>query len=414
MPPAELYLDNNVMTKMSSDTMRTLLEWSQRHFSTTANHDGGVMSRRMLSMFQREISLQCGFELSEYSIFFTANTNLILSTISRYAARTNIMPHIIISAMDSPVLLEYANNLYKDKLCQLTILSVEKYGAEYGAVSIHSLETVIRRNTCLISIAGGSELGIINNMRGLSAVAKKFKIPFYSDMSRLIGRSIINPNSIGLAAFSISLQIIGGFPGINALVVKNQFVSGFGLTLSNTETNIPGIAASLSAFKVATTDMSKKNSMLKKYRTHIMATISSKVKCFDILAFPSDPISSIDGGITISAPRPPPDPEVKRAMASKLPVIFWISPRRNNESRVLPNTLTFAIYGEHKYIRLLEQKGIIVGEFDNVKTFIPTITEAMTIPKALRQSIIQIGLTDINTSEDIMRFINTFLDILMS
>lgn len=431
------YLDNNASTLMSDAVMKAMMAWCNRG-NPSSDHESAREARRMVSTFRRSIAADCGFELAgrdAYEIIFTScasesNCQMVNGAVRSYAAKTGRMPHVVTSAAEHKSLLDCCARLAKERMCQLTILPVERHGPAFGAVNVDALAAAMRPNTCLVTImSANGETGVLNNLRELSKVARRARVPFHTDAAQLFGKSAFFPAALGVDAFSAAFHKIGGPPGVGLLVMRRDVVEGYdmGAHISGQQNggmrggteNIPGIGASFAAFRAATEGRAEKLARQLQLRNTIRRAISARIPCFYVDDHAPRPPESIDGGIT-----PPPPAartetaEVGRALAqaekNDTPVIFWIAPAEDN--RVLPNTLLLSVrrrnFSGAMARAALEARGVVISAGNSLKPS-PSVA-ALDLHPALHAGVLRVSLSADTTADDIRAFIVNFLEVVTS
>jgi len=397
----------------------------------------------MMDAFRAEIAAECGIELEGpdgYHLVFTSggsesNAAVLAGAVRAYLAKTGRLPHVATSAAEHKSLLTCGLRLAKERLCQLTVLPVGQAGPGLGAVSVADLEAAMRPNTCLVSImAANNETGILNNLRELSAVARRARVPFHTDAVQLFGKAPLRAAALGLDAFSASFHKLGGPPGVGLLALRRSFVAGYDLGplvcgsqnggLRGGTENLPGIGASFAAFRRAMEGRAEKAARILRLRELVKQALAARLPCFPLDEHESAPKPSIDGGIT---PPPPLEressPAVRRALRtarkSGAPVVFWIAPA--DSRRVLPNTLLLAVWRPGFCNRAaraaLERRGVIVSigaACDAHDGGASGVVVAMGVPPPLRAGVLRVSLGDGTTGADIEQFVRQFLAVVTS
>lgn len=418
------YLDNNASALMPQSVVDEMAVWCNRG-CPSSGHASAEEAAKMLRSFKRLIYSKLHLEENAHEIIFgsgaaEANSHIITACVRAYGAKTRTIPHIVTSNAEHPSVIECCRQLESEKMCQLSVLSVE---TGTGVVNPEEFRKALRPNTCLATIIAASHVtGAISNLKKLASYARERQVPFHCDAAQMVGRELFRPETLGLDAFSVSFHKMGGPPGTGFLSVSRKLVEGFGLRalISGDEprglrgggVNLPGLGASMKAFSLALDGRLDKAERLRKWRNRLKSKMEAAYPCFNYTDHPADETPSIDGGIT-----PPPVPfagsskareAIAKAAKKGPPAIFWIEPA-DVSAPVLCNTLLFAVrrpeFDGAKAIKLLEKRGVIVGRgWEEVLV-------AMKVPAPLRKTAIQISMSDTTTPEDLAKFLVQFASI---
>ena len=131
-------------------------------------------------------------------------------------ARKGRGSHIISTAIEHHAVLHTLEALEKEGFA-VTLL---KPDAE-GFISPADLEAAIRPDTILISVmAANNEIGTIEPVAELGAVAAAHKIPFHTDAVQAFGHIPLDVQAMHISALSLSAHKLGGPKGVGALYLK--------------------------------------------------------------------------------------------------------------------------------------------------------------------------------------------------
>ena len=162
--------------------------------------------------------------------------------------------HIITSAIEHHALLHTAQHLEKQGYA-VTYLPVD----ELGRVSPADVEAAIRPDTLLISImAANNEIGTIQPVAEIGAVARKHKVLFHTDAVQAVGHIPVDVEAWNVDLLSLSAHKFQGPKGVGALYVRRPLrlpplLHGGGQEKgrrSGTE-NVPGVIGMAAALKEA-------------------------------------------------------------------------------------------------------------------------------------------------------------------
>lgn len=446
-----VYLDNNGTTIMPPDVVDAVVRWMNRG-DPSAEYASAREARRLMDRFRQHLATEGGFDLETpqgYTLIFTGggsegNAHILTAAARAYAARTKKLPHVITSAAEHKSVLACCLRLARDRMIQLTVLPVRKVGPGSGGlagtVDPEELRRALRANTCLVSImAANHETGAINDVRALGAIAHAERIPFHSDTVQLFGKSAIRPGELNLDAFTVAFHKLHGPPGVGLLGLRNDLVEGYGLGalvagdqnggLRGGVENLPGIAGSFAATKLAMTDRGQKNRQVRRLRDGIRAALGRRLLAVHVDEYcearprvsdrnPATPKSSRVRG----APRTERGAALARrlddAADRDLPVVVWLGP--SDPAKVLPNTILLAVlrspprrsggFCARKMRAALEAAGVIVSVCGSADGGPSHVLEAMDVPPELWPGAIRVSLSDETTAAEAATFVARFAE----
>jgi len=138
-------------------------------------------------------------------------------TVPVFAAQSGTVPgHIVVSAIEHVSVLEPAKSLKKLGF-EVTEVPVDSE----GVVHPDKLEAAIRPETILVSVMHANyEVGTIQNIKELAAIARKHKVPFHSDGTAAVGRIPVDVADLGVDAYTFPAMSVYGPKGAAALYLK--------------------------------------------------------------------------------------------------------------------------------------------------------------------------------------------------
>jgi cysteine desulfurase len=209
-------------------------------------------------------------------IFTSGGTESCNMAIKGVATASKKGRHIITSRIEHFAVLEPLKYLAKQGF-EVTHLPVDKY----GIVSPEDLEAAIRDDTCLISIMhANNEIGTIQPIKELAAVARRRKVPFHTDACITAGHIPIDVSDIGVDLLSMSAHKMYGPKGTGALFIRSgirvvPLIHGGGQERrlrSGTE-NVPGIVGFGKAAEIAGAEMHSEAERLTKLRDQLIKRV---------------------------------------------------------------------------------------------------------------------------------------------
>jgi cysteine desulfurase len=125
-------------------------------------------------------------------------------------------PHIVVSAIEHVSVLEPAKSLKKLGF-DVTEVPVDSE----GVVHPDKLEAAMKPETILVSMMHANyEIGAMQNIKELAAIAHKHKVPFHSDGTAAVGRIPVDVADLGVDAYSFPAMSVYGPKGAAALYLK--------------------------------------------------------------------------------------------------------------------------------------------------------------------------------------------------
>ena len=186
--------------------------------------------------------------------------------------------HIITTAIEHHAILHTAQYLEKQGY-EVTYLPVDGD----GLVDPAAVEAAIRPDTILISVmAANNEIGTIQSIAEIGAIAKAHKVLFHTDAVQAVGHIPVDVEEWNVDLLSLSGHKFGGPKGIGALYMKKPLrlpalIQGGGQEKgrrSGTE-NVPGAVGMAAALKEATDHLPEESARLAALRDKLIAGLSS-------------------------------------------------------------------------------------------------------------------------------------------
>jgi cysteine desulfurase len=124
--------------------------------------------------------------------------------------------HIVVSAVEHVSVLEPTKSLKKLGF-DVTEVPVDSE----GVVHTERLEAAIKPETILVSVMHANyEVGTVQNIKDLAAVALRHKVPFHSDGTATVGRIPVDVVDLGVDAYTFPAMSVYGPKGAAALYLK--------------------------------------------------------------------------------------------------------------------------------------------------------------------------------------------------
>jgi cysteine desulfurase len=258
-----VYLDNNATTPMDPRVLEAMIPYFIEHFGNAAsrNHPFGWEAEEAVDYAREQVAKLIGADPKE--IIFTsgateADNLAIKGVFEMYATRGN---HIITATTEHKAVLDTCRHIEKSG-GEVTYLEVNKE----GLIDLKELEAAIRPTTILVAIMyANNEIGTIQPVREISAIAKKHGVLFFSDAVQAVGKIPVDVNKDGIDLMAFTAHKMYGPKGVGALYVrrKNPRVKvtaqmdggGHERAMRSGTLNVPGIVGFGKACELAMQEM---------------------------------------------------------------------------------------------------------------------------------------------------------------
>lgn len=361
----KVYLDYSATTPVKDEVLQEMIPYFTQHFGNPSSlYTLGLEAKAALDKARAQVAdlinanpkeiyfTGCGSEADNWTVFGVAN------------ALKDKGNRIITTKIEHHAMLHSCEFLEKNGY-EVTYLDVEPD----GTVKPETLEAAITDKTILISIMFvNNEVGTIEPIKELAAVAKKHGILFHTDAVQALANVPIDVKDLGIDLMSMSAHKIYGPKGVGALYMRRgiripNYIHGGAQEMgkrAGTE-NLPGIVGFGKAAEMAKANIDEHIKHCSELRNYLVERVLNEI----------------------------PDTFVNGTMEHRHP---------GNAN------ITFEYIEGESILLLLDYKGISVstGSACSSKSLKPShVLDALGIPVEMIHGTVRFTVGDFTTKEDI-------------
>ena len=277
----KVYMDNGATTRVTEPVMAAMAPYFCEIYGNPSSvHGFGREARRAVEAARAQVAKAINAQPRE--IYFTGCGTEADNWALRGAAYANREKgrHIVTTAIEHHAILHTCQQLEKEGF-EVTYLPVDAD----GLVDPAALEAAIRPDTTLVSIMySNNEIGTVEPIEALAAVAKAKGVLFHTDAVQAIGHVPIDVQAQNIDLLSMSGHKFHAPKGVGALYVRQgvrlqRLMQGGAQERGQrpgTE-NLASIVGMGRAIELATADIEGTSARVAKIRDHLISRLTTEI-----------------------------------------------------------------------------------------------------------------------------------------
>lgn len=277
----EIYLDHSATTYTDPEVLQEMLPYFTEVFgNASSQHKAGREALKAVDTARERIAKAIGCLPSE--VYFTSGGSesdnwAIKGMAEMHKDKGN---HIITTKIEHPAVIRTCKALEREGF-EVTYLDVDNE----GIISTKQLEEAITERTILISVMfANNEMGAIQPIAEIGAIAKKYKIAFHTDAVQAVGNVPIDVKAMNIDMLSMSGHKFYGPKGVGVLYKRNGLRIGKFMDGGEQERNMragtintPAIVGMGKAIELAVSNMQANNEHIAKLRDYFVSQVLEKI-----------------------------------------------------------------------------------------------------------------------------------------
>lgn len=296
-----IYFDNAATTKVRREVLDAMIPYFLEDYGNPASiHSMGRNPRDAMEAARKQIASLIGAKPQE--IYFTAGG----SEADNWAIKSAVLgphakgKHLIVSAVEHHAIIAACEYLEKMGV-DVTYVPVDGN----GRVDPADVEDAIRDDTAMISVmTANNEIGTIEPIREIGAVARRHKVLFHTDAVQAYGQIPLDVDADNVDLMSASAHKLGGPKGVGFLYIRNgvridPLVHGGGQErgIRGGTSNVPGIIGFGKAAEIAARDMGAHIAKETELRDHLVGRVLGEIPYSRLNG---DPVHRLPGNANFS------------------------------------------------------------------------------------------------------------------
>jgi len=280
-PTKRVYFDHSATSRVLPEVFEAMAPFYTERFGNASSlHSFGREAKASMEHARKHLAALINADPGEI-VFTSGGTeadNLAVKGVAGYKGRSK--GHILTTCIEHHAILESCAHM-KRLGFDFTELPISRD----GIVDVGEAEKAMREDTVLVSVmAANNEIGTIQPIRRIGALAQSRGIPFHTDAVQAIGKMAIDVKRDNIDLLALSGHKFHGPKGIGALYIRKGVriepqIHGGGHEhgLRSSTENVPGIVGLGKAAEIAKRDFDSTTAMMRGLRDSIIQRVPELV-----------------------------------------------------------------------------------------------------------------------------------------
>lgn len=298
------YLDHAATAPVLPEVVDAVATVLRETGNASSQHTAGRAARRRVEESRERIAGALGAQPSEVVITSGGTESDNLAVTGFFRARQAADPRrrrILVPAIEHHAVLDTVEHLATREGAEIGWLEVD----DFGRVHADTLAAAIAEDPQTVAVVSvmwaNNEVGTVNPVRELAAVAHAAGIPLHTDAVQAVGQLPLDFAACGADALSLSAHKFGGPTGAGALLLRRDavvepllFGGGQERGVRSGTLNVAGVVGLAVAAERAVGDLSERSTRLAALRDALIDGVRAQIPDAVLSGDPGQ--SLVDGG----------------------------------------------------------------------------------------------------------------------